>query len=250
MISPGRHRCVLFDVDGTIAETEGRAHLPAFNRAFAEAGLGWCWHKEDYRRLLQTAGGFERLLRFAEERGEDAPSLRERLQQVHRAKNRHVALIMQSGAVPARDGFQALVRALEKNHIAWGVVTTTSRANWDALWTSSLAPLRIPAPAVIVCGEDVTAKKPDPQAYALALARLSLPASDCCAIEDSRNGLLAARLAGLPVAIVKSEFFADECFDEAQQVVDELTALLPALAPADRQLAQNGAFSRTMVQFR
>ena len=75
-IDRSRHRCVLFDVDGTIAETEGLAHLPAFNRALEEAGLPWRWTKEDYARLLKTAGGFERLLRFAEETGNDPGALR------------------------------------------------------------------------------------------------------------------------------------------------------------------------------
>ncbi len=229
MIIPGKHRCVLFDVDGTIAETEGHAHLPAFNRAFAEAGLSWHWSREDYRQLLKTTGGFERLLRHAHDIGEDAEALRESLLQVHRAKNRHFATIMQSGAVPARAGFRTLLMTLALNNVAWGVVTTTSRANWDALWSCSLAPLVIPEPAVIVCGEDVGAKKPDPEAYELALARLGLPAQRCCAIEDSRNGMLAARLAGLAVAIVKSEFFRDERFDEAQVVVDELTELVPVM---------------------
>ncbi len=229
MIIPGRHRCVLFDVDGTIAETEGRAHLPAFNRAFDDAGLGWRWSAEDYRQLLKTTGGFERLLRFAAQRGEDPEALRDTLRQVHHAKNRHFAQIMRSGEVPARAGFRSLVMALALNNTAWGVVTTTSRANWDALWHHSLAPLVIPEPAVIVCGEDVSAKKPDPEAYELALTRLGLAASQACAIEDSRNGLLAARLAGMPVAIVKSEFFADERFDEATVVVDELSELLPNL---------------------
>ncbi len=227
MIIPGRHRCVLFDVDGTIAETEGNAHLPAFNRAFEEAGLLWRWSRDDYRRLLKTAGGFERLMRFAQESGDDAEAMRDTLMQVHRAKNRHFADIMSSGAVPARAGFRELVMALALNNIAWGVVTTTSRANWDALWTYSLAPLVIPEPAVIVCGEDVRAKKPDPEAYELALVRLGLAEMRCCAIEDSRNGMLAARLAGLPVAMVKSEFFADERFDDAAVVVDELTELVP-----------------------
>ncbi len=250
MIIPGRHRCVLFDVDGTIAETEGRAHLPAFNRAFADSGLGWRWSAEDYRQLLKTTGGFERLLRYAQQNGDDAEALREQLKQVHRAKNRHVEQIMRSGAVPARTGFRTLVMTLALNNIAWGVVTTTSRANWEALWTHSLAPLVIPEPAVIVCGEDVDAKKPDPQAYQLALARLGQPATRCCAIEDSRNGLLAARLAGLPVAIVRSEFFADECFDEAQLVVDELADLVPALHEPSRPQAQNSALRRTIVQFR
>ncbi|MFM8246446.1 MAG: HAD family hydrolase, partial [Burkholderiaceae bacterium] len=119
-----------------------------------------------------------------------------------------------------------LVRALHAKGIRWGVVTTTSRANWDALWRYALQPLGLPEPSVVVCSEDVTAKKPDPQAYVIALERLGLVAAEACAIEDSRNGLLAAKGAGLDVAIVASEFFGDEQFAEALQVVDELSELL------------------------
>ena len=234
MIDIARHRCVLFDVDGTIAETEGNAHLPAFNRALAEAGLPWRWSRDDYARLLKTAGGFERLLRFAQESGNDAESLREMLEQVHKAKNRHFAAILEEGGLPAREGFVDLVKALTDKGIQWGVVTTTSRSNWNALWNHTLSRHGLPEPTVIVCGEDVSAKKPDPEAYEAALRRLQLPPQRCCAIEDSRNGLLAARLAGLEVAIVKSEFFSEEKFDEAQMVVDELTELVGiALGSAD-----------------
>lgn len=225
MIRPGQHRCVLFDVDGTIAETEGQAHLPAFNQAMEEAGLGWHWTSADYKRLLKTTGGFERLMRFATESGRDAEALRERLAQVHKNKNRHFAAIMAAGAVAPRAGFRELVTYLARHNIRWGVVTTTSRGNWEALWTYSLAPLGLPSPEVIVCGEDVAAKKPDPEAYLLALKRLGMKATECCAIEDSRNGLLAARAAGLEVAIVRSEYFADESFDEAALVVDALHSL-------------------------
>jgi len=225
MILPGQHRCVLFDVDGTIAETEGQAHLPAFNQAMAEAGLDWRWTSADYKRLLKTTGGFERLMRYATDNGHDAEVLRDTLAQIHKNKNRHFAAIMATGAVAARAGFRELVMGLTHQNIAWGVVTTTSRGNWEALWTYSLAPLGVPAPEVIVCGEDVRAKKPNPEAYLLALKRLNLFVAECCAIEDSRNGLLAARTAGLEVAIVRSEFFADENFAEAALVVNELHEL-------------------------
>lgn len=228
MIDLSRHRCVLFDVDGTIAETEGNAHLPAFNRALAEAGLPWRWSRDDYARLLKTTGGLERLLRFAQESGNDAEALREQLAQVHKAKNRHFEAIMEEGGVPAREGFVELVRELTDCGIAWGVVTTTSRSNWNALWTHTLSRHGLPAPSVIICGEDVSAKKPDPEAYQLALRWLEMPPQRCCAIEDSRNGLLAAKLAGLEVAIVRSEFFGDEKFGEASVFVDELTELLPS----------------------
>ena len=222
----GQRRCVLFDVDGTIAETEGHAHLPAFNRAFEETGLAWRWSRDDYQGLLKTAGGLERLLRHAKDIGQDPQAMREQLTRVHQAKNKHYGQIMSAGAVPPRQGFAELVRALHAKGVRWGVVTTTSRANWDALWRYTLQPLNLPEPSVVVCSEDVTAKKPDPQAYVIALERLGLVAAEACAIEDSRNGLLAAKGAGLDVAIVASEFFGDEQFDEAQQVVDELSELL------------------------
>jgi HAD superfamily hydrolase (TIGR01509 family) len=230
MIDLLRHRCVLFDVDGTIAETEGHAHLPAFNRALAEAGFPWRWSRDDYARLLKTAGGLERLLRFAQESGEDPEALRDALMQVHKSKNRHFAAILEEGGVPPREGFVELIGTLAASGIAWAVVTTTSRSNWNALWTHTLSRHGLPAPTVIVCGEDVSAKKPDPEAYETALRRLEMPPQRCCVIEDSRNGLLAARLAGLEVTIVKSEFFADEKFDEAALVVDELSHILPGAA--------------------
>jgi HAD superfamily hydrolase (TIGR01509 family) len=216
-------------VDGTIAETEGQAHLPAFNRALEEAGLPWRWTHADYKRLLKTAGGFERLLRYAEETGNDAGALRHLLSGVHKNKNKHFADILASGAVKPRAGFAELIQSLTRHDIRWAVVTTTSRSNWDALWNYSLSPLGLPAPTTIVVGDDVQAKKPDPEAYLLALQRLSLGVHDCYVIEDSRNGLLAAGGAGLPVAIVRSEFFADETFDGAAVVVDELTELVELL---------------------
>ena len=226
MMQLGQRRCVLFDVDGTIAETEGYAHLPAFNRAFEQVGLAWHWSRDDYHGLLKTAGGFERLVRHAEDIGQDPQAMREQLTLVHQAKNKRYGQMMAAGAVPPRQGFADLVRALQRKGIRWGVVSTTSCANWDALWRYALQPLGLPEPSVVVCSEDVTAKKPDPQAYVIALERLGLVAAEACAIEDSRNGLLAAKGAGLDVAIVASEFFGDEQFAEAQQVVDELSELL------------------------
>ena len=191
--------------------------------------MPWRWTHADYKRLLKTAGGFERLLRYAEETGNDAGALRHLLAGVHKNKNKHFAEILASGAVKPRAGFAELIHSLVRHDIHWAVVTTTSRSNWDALWNYSLSPLGLPAPTTIVVGDDVQAKKPDPEAYLLALQRLSLSAHECYVIEDSRNGLLAAGGAGLSVAIVRSEFFADETFEGAAAVVDELTELVELL---------------------
>ena len=106
--------CVLVDVDGTIAETEGQAHLPAFNFAMEEAGLRWRWDRAIYKDLLKTAGGFERLQRFAAEQGDTTENMRTLLAAVHQNKNRHFAAILASGAVAPRSGFRELVMALTR----------------------------------------------------------------------------------------------------------------------------------------
>ena len=54
---------LIFDVDGTLAETE-EAHRVSFNDAFAEAGLNWNWSQSDYRNLLRITGGKERMLHY------------------------------------------------------------------------------------------------------------------------------------------------------------------------------------------
>lgn len=223
-------RVVLFDVDGTIAETEGDGHLPAFNQAFVEAGIPWSWSSEDYGHLLQVTGGHERMLAYARQIGSDFASTesgRLKLLQVHRRKNELYAQRMEIGAISPRKGFIELIDAIAAAGRSWGVVTTTSASNWQSLWEKSICP-KGPAlePAVVVCGEDVARKKPDPQAYLLALDRLGLGSQEALAIEDSRNGLLAARGAGLACVVVRSQFFAHQQFDEALVVVDELSDLL------------------------
>jgi len=57
------------------------------------------------------------------------------------------------------------------------------------------------------------------------LRRLAISASDCVAIEDSRNGLLAASLASVPVVITRSVYFDDEDFSEALVSVADLAEL-------------------------
>lgn len=225
-------KTLLFDVDGTIAETEGLGHLPAFNRAFAQAGLSWNWSVQDYAELLKVTGGYERMIAYADRRGDpiaqtvDGKAL---LRSVHQQKNTFYAQALVSGAVEPRAGFFALVQAIVNAGQQWAVVTTTSRSNWDELWTHAICRNRAaPPPVLAVCGEDVRAKKPDPEAYTLALSRLGISAGQAIALEDSRNGLLAARAAGIETVVVRSQFFGHEAFAEASLVVDALGGLVAA----------------------
>ena len=124
--------------------------------------------------------------------------------------------------------FVELIEAIHSHGGRWAVVTTMRLSNWQALWKHAVlrvAP-RLPEPALIVSGEDVAKKKPDPEAYELALQRLRLDSSNCVAIEDSRDGLIAARGAGIRTIIVRSRFSGGQEFTEAELVVGDLTELL------------------------
>ena len=53
-------QCLIFDFDGTLAETE-EAHRNAFNKAFNSNKMNWYWDQHIYKKLLQVAGGKERI---------------------------------------------------------------------------------------------------------------------------------------------------------------------------------------------
>ena len=74
--------------------------------------------------------------------------------------------------------------------------------------------------AAIITGEDVTRKKPDPQAYVIALRRLGLSADECLAFEDSANGLNAALGAGLKTVVTPGIYTIGDDFTGATCIVD------------------------------
>lgn len=218
-------RLVMWDVDGTVAETEDEGHRVAFNQAFAEAGLSWRWDVARYGELLKVTGGRERLLRDMQDRP-DAPagtlSRDELARRLHAAKNEHYARRVREGRIPARPGVLRLMDELAAAGVAQAVVTTTSRANVDALFPQLLGADWLARWATVVCAEDAPLKKPHPQAYELALQRTGVAPADALAIEDSPNGLQAAGAAGVACLITRSLFFRDADFTGARRVVDNL----------------------------
>jgi HAD superfamily hydrolase (TIGR01509 family) len=209
--SSGRLAALLWDVDGTLAETERDGHRVAFNRAFEACGLPWRWDERYYGPLLRVSGGFERLMRDMTSRSDAPASLSERAalaRAVHAKKNAYYAELVFSGAIPLRQGVMALMKECRHQALAMGITTTTSRANVDALLSVHLGPRWREWFAVVVCGEDVERKKPDPQVYASAVAALGLSPQQALAIEDSPDGAAAASSAGVPVIVARSSYFA------------------------------------------
>jgi HAD superfamily hydrolase (TIGR01509 family) len=217
-----RAHALIFDVDGTLAETE-EVHRRAFNDAFASAGLGWHWDPATYGQLLRVTGGKERIRAFAMRRT-TVPLLSNReIADLHRIKNERYAELIASGSCPLRPGVEALLRSARRRSQRLAIATTTSRANIDALLSVALGDDWAKWFEAIVAGDEVPVKKPAPDAYLVMLARLALPASHCIAIEDSRNGLIAASRAGIPVLFTRSAYFRGDDCSEALLAVDELT---------------------------
>jgi HAD superfamily hydrolase (TIGR01509 family) len=219
-----RDRAILFDVDGTLAETERDGHRVAFNAAFADAGLPWHWDPESYGKLLRVAGGKERIAAFAQrfDRGWFAQAdVATQIAHLHRRKNAHYAALVARGAIALRPGVRELFDALAASRARLALVTTTSRSNLTVLLQTALGADALKRFAVIVAGEDVARKKPSPDAYLLALERLGLPAEATIAVEDSTNGLLAAQGAEIATVIVRSHYTQAQDFNGALALFDD-----------------------------
>jgi len=210
MAEIGPLKAVLWDVDGTIAETERDGHRVAFNRAFEACGLPWRWSEALYGELLHTTGGRERLLHDMQTRPMAPARLADRealARTVHEKKNALYADLVGTGLIPLREGVANLMVQCRERGLRLGIATTTSRSNVDALLRWHFGAAWAQQFAVVVCGEDVQRKKPDPAVYEQALRTLGIGALEAVAIEDSPAGVAAARAAGIPAVVTRSAYF-------------------------------------------
>ena len=224
---PAELKALIWDVDGTIAETERDGHRVAFNRAFEALGLRWHWSVQDYGPLLNVAGGRERILHDMVQRADSPASVAERdalARELHRRKNAIYAELVDQGAIQARPGVLRLMDECEAAGVRLAIATTTSGSNVRALFARLFgAPWRERF-AVLICAEEAPVKKPDPLAYQLTLQALDMAAREAFALEDSPNGLQAARSAGITCGVTRSAYFADADFSGAAWVRDDLDA--------------------------
>jgi beta-phosphoglucomutase-like phosphatase (HAD superfamily) len=220
-------RALIFDVDGTLADTERDGHRVAFNHAFADAGLGWHWDVAAYGELLKVTGGRERLLHFIERR-EPEIGLSERdalVRRLHALKTEHYVRMIENGAMRLRPGIARVLAEAHDGGMMLAIATTTTRANVDALLQHTLPSGAIDWFTVIGAAENSERKKPDPGIYQFVLGGMQLAAQDCLAIEDSEAGLRAALQAGVATVVTRNDYTDDQDFSGALAVLSDLGEL-------------------------
>ncbi|MGA7384410.1 MAG: HAD-IA family hydrolase [Methylocella sp.] len=213
---------LIFDVDGTLAETE-EAHRQSFNEAFAAFGVDWSWDKELYRELLQVTGGKERLQHYIDAwkpRGGEV--VLARFAEIYEVKSARYAALVKSGAAPARPGVRRLITEARERGVRLAIATTSLRGSVDLVLRGMFGEEGPSRFAVIAAGDVVARKKPAPDVYRFVLDTLGCGAGSCVAFEDSENGIKAARAAGLPVIAAPSYYLKGDDFSLATSVLTDL----------------------------
>ena len=220
-------KAIIFDVDGTLADTED-GHRKSFNKAFAENGLNWHWDVELYGRLLKVTGGKERIKYYVQEWLPDfkKPADYEGfVKNLHVVKTGHYTAMLREGAIPLRPGIRQLINEARKAGITLAIATTTSPENVSTLLEVGLGKDWASYFAVNGCGDIVPHKKPAPDIYNWVLNELQLTPGDCIALEDSNNGLRSALAAGIKTYITTNPYTQKQDFAGAAAVFNDLSDL-------------------------
>ncbi|MHC4368447.1 MAG: HAD-IA family hydrolase, partial [Planctomycetota bacterium] len=217
-------KALIFDCDGVLVDTERDGHRVAFNKAFAEKGYDVEWDVELYGRLLEVAGGKERMRHYFDNNGwpDDAADRDALIKELHKLKTDLFMQIIGSGQLPLRPGVARLVDEAIAANVTLAICSTSNERAVNLVAEKMLGPDRRARFSEILAGDVVSKKKPDPEIYNLASQRLGLEPSECVVVEDSRNGLLAAKAANMRCVVTTNGYTKNEDFKEADLVVSEL----------------------------
>lgn len=252
MSQPTSLQALIFDVDGTLADTES-AHRAAFNDAFKEFGLDWYWDEALYTELLDISGGKERILHYwravqPDLREVGGMAVQDTVNRLHELKTAAYEQAVNRGDVVLRPGVLRLMDEALTQGLQLAIATTTSPVNIAALLRKAIGAGWRDNFLAIGDASSAPLKKPHPQVYLQMLAALELDPGEALAFEDSSNGLRAATAAGLATIITPTQFTAHHDFREAMRVVTDLAGLHVPLLTDWHQAYWAGQDAKTVHQ--
>jgi HAD superfamily hydrolase (TIGR01509 family) len=214
-------KALIFDVDGTLANTEQDGHLRAFNEAFKLLNMNWHWDNVIYSDLLQVSGGKERIAHYMNQYEPlvETPLSKVDIARIHQLKTDIFVGYVSQGCISIRTGVQRLVDEAIECGLRLAIATTTSLQNVEAILVGGGMSSKF---EVIGAGDVVKNKKPAGDIYQYVLDELKLSASECIVFEDSAVGFASASAIGLKTVVTLSEYTKAFEFDGAMVVIDHL----------------------------
>jgi HAD superfamily hydrolase (TIGR01509 family) len=208
---------VIFDLDGTLVDSERDGHRIAFNRAFEDLGLPDRWEPAYYGELLHTTGGLRRIDQHLAAHGMPQNEREHIVPQLHARKTEVFREMVLGGLLLARPGVHRFLADLEKDGLRLAVATTGTKEGVLPLIGGQFGAGRF---EVVITRDEAPTLKPDPSAYIKALEALALPPDAAIAVEDSRNGVLAAVGASLRCVVVVNGYSSDHDLGGADLILD------------------------------
>ena len=214
-------KALIFDVDGTLANTEQDGHLRAFNEAFKLLNMNWHWDNVIYSDLLQVSGGKERIAHYMNQYEPlvETPLSKVDIARIHQLKTDIFVGYVSQGCISIRTGVQRLVDEAIECGLRLAIATTTSLQNVESILVGGGMSSKF---EVIGAGDVVKNKKPAGDIYQYVLDELKLSASECIVFEDSAVGFASASAIGLKTVVTLSEYTKAFEFDGAMVVIDHL----------------------------
>jgi beta-phosphoglucomutase-like phosphatase (HAD superfamily) len=205
---------IIFDVDGTIANSERWGHLPACNEAFKILGLPLEWDWPTFKQLLTIPGNANRvrheLTRMNDYAEPDINAFIEAFVPIK--KELYITKYLKK--VELRSGIKEFIEAIVAAHTRLAIVSTSYEAQINELLSAKLPIVKSYFKPIL--GKESGVKTGEYGVlYEKCLAELDLPAEKCLVIEDSGAGFEAAKKAGIPTVIFYNDYTEKEDFTGA-----------------------------------